>query len=228
MDEEIGVGPLVAVSYTLRHPPNVIRKCRSPGDFIVAAYQLRVPLSFSPVAGSSTHWKVIAPSPTVSTVWMARLSERRTYLLGGLRARGSNFGGGTRGILCGRHGDTVGGTLRGAWESALPCSGGSCIFAQVRLGGGVCVGVGAPVAEKKSANYWIASMVWVPKLAKDAMSAGLERASARRLTASVAVLVEDKAGKAPFLGKTVIFWLCNFLVSPECKCSSIGSGVGLC
>ena len=47
MDEEYGVFPLDAVSYTLCQPPNVIRECRGPGDFIGAAYQLRATLRFS-------------------------------------------------------------------------------------------------------------------------------------------------------------------------------------
>ena len=72
-----------------------------------------VPLCF-PVAGSSTPWKVTAPSPTVSTVWFARAHERRGYLWGGLRAGESTLGGGNGGGLGGRHGGTVSGTLRGA------------------------------------------------------------------------------------------------------------------
>ena len=35
-----------------------------------------------------------------------------------------------------------------------------CIVARVILGGGVGVGVGAPVAAKMSASYRMASMVW--------------------------------------------------------------------
>ena len=42
----------------------------------------------------------------------------------------------------------MGVTLRDTWGLVLSCSGGSCIVAQVRLGGGLGVGVGAPVAEK--------------------------------------------------------------------------------
>ena len=60
----------------------------------------------------------------------------------------------------------------------------------MRLGGGLGVGVDALVAEKNSANLRMASMIWAPKLAKDAAGAGLERAADRRLDASVAPLAE--------------------------------------
>ena len=115
------------------------------------------------VAGSSTLWKATSPNPADSTVWLACVRERRGYLWGGLRSGGSNLGGGTGGVLGRRHGGTVGGTLGGSWGSALLFSGGICIIARVCLGGGVGVGVGAPVAAKKLANCWMESMVWAPK-----------------------------------------------------------------
>ena len=55
----------------------------------------------------------------------------------------------------------------------------------MRLGGGVGVGVGEPVAAKMSASCWMASMVWAPKRAKGADGADFSRASARRLAASL-------------------------------------------
>ena len=96
----------------------------------------------------------------------------------------------------------------------------------MRLGGGLGVGVDALVAEKNSANLRMASMIWAPKLAKDAAGAGLERAADRRLDASVAALAEYIAVMALLWEKTVLFWLCVLPASPECKYGSIGSGVG--
>ena len=82
-----------------------------------------------PVVGSSTHWKAMVPSPTVSTVWLACARERRGYLWGGLCAGGSTLGGGTGGGLGKRHEGTVGGTLGGAWGLDPLCSRGICIVA---------------------------------------------------------------------------------------------------
>ena len=76
-----------------------------------------------------------------------------------------------------------------------------CIVARVILGGGVGVGVGAPVAAKMSASCLMESMVWVPKRAKGAASVGYARASSRRLDASVDFSAEDTAGMAPVWGK---------------------------
>ena len=90
---------------------------------------------------------------------MAYARKRRGYLWGGLRAGGSILGGGARGGLGGQHGGTVGGTLRVSWGSVLRYSMGSCIVARVRLGGGLGVGVGAPVAAKMSASCRMASIV---------------------------------------------------------------------
>ena len=67
---------------------------------------------------------------------------------------GSNLGGGSGGL-----GGTVGGNLGGAWGSVLCCSMGSCIVAQVCLGGVVEVGLGVPVAAKMSASCRMESMV---------------------------------------------------------------------
>ena len=80
----------------------------------------------------------------------------------------------------------MGSTLRGDWGNVLRCSMGSCIVTRVRLGGGVWVGVGAPVAVKMSASFRMASMVWAPKQAKGAAGAIFVRTSARRLDASMA------------------------------------------
>ena len=85
----------------------------------------------------------------------------------------------------------MGGTLGGAWGSVLHCSMGSCIAAQVRLVGGVVVGVGAPVSDYMLASCCIAYMVWLPKRVKGAANAGFARASARRLATSVAAPAED-------------------------------------
>ena len=60
---------------------------------------------------------------------------------------------------------------------------------------------GAPVAAKMLASCRMASMVWVPKRANDAASAGFARASARRQAASVAASANDMAGMAPLCGK---------------------------
>ena len=76
------------------------------------------------------------------------------------------------------------------------------------LGDGVGVGVGAPVAAKMSVSCQIASMVWAPKQAKGAASAGLERESTRRLNASVTVSVENIVGMETLWGKT-----CTVLVA---------------
>ena len=94
----------------------------------------------------------------------------------------------------------MGGTLGGAWGSVFCCIIGSCIVARVQLGGGVGVGVGALVAEKISASYRVASMVWAPKRSKGTASAGFARASARLLAASMPMVAEDIAGMAPFWG----------------------------
>ena len=125
------------------------------------------------------------------------MRERRGYLWVGLRVGGFTLGGGAGGGLGRWHGVTVGGTLGGAWWYILCCSMVSCIVARVRLGGGVGVGVGAPVASKMLASCRMASMVWVPKWVKGAAGAGFARASARRLAASVAASSEDISGMAP-------------------------------
>ena len=88
----------------------------------------------------------------------------------------------------------------------LRCSMGSFIFAWVRLGGGVEVGVGAPVAAKMSASCWMAYMVWATKRVKGAASVRFARASARRLATSMATLTEEISGMATLWGKTVLFW----------------------
>ena len=171
-----------------------------------------------PVAGSITSRKATTPSPTVSTVWLACVHERRGYLWGGLRAGGSTLGGGFGGGLGGRHGGTVGGTLGGAWWSGrlggtvgvtlggawgsmLCCSLGSCTVARMRLVGGVGFGGCETVAAKILASFRMASMIWVPKRAKGAASAGFARAPARRLAASVAASTEDMAGMVALWGK---------------------------
>ena len=72
------------------------------------------------------------------------------------------------------------------------------------------------------------SMVWAPKRAKGAASAGLERVLAMRLDASVDASTEDIACMTLFWGKTVLFWLYVLPAYPICKFGSIGSGVGPC
>ena len=133
---------------------------------------------------------------------MTCVRERRVYLWGGFIVGGSTLGGGSGSGLGGKRGvSTLGGklggtadvTLRGAWGSALPCSVGNGVATQVRLGGGVEVGLGVPVAEKLPTNCWVVLMVWAPKRAKDAASSGLVRASARQLAAPVAASEEDIA-----------------------------------
>ena len=165
-----------------------------------------------PVAGSSTPWKSTAPSPTVSTVWLACARDCRGYLWGGLRAGGSTLGVGSGGGLGGRHGGTVGGNLGGAWGSVLCCSLGICTFARVRLGGGVGLGGCAPVAANMSASFRMASMIWAPKRAKGTTVAGFVRASARRLAAYVAVLADDMYVMAPLCGKN---WTVLVMRSPH-------------
>ena len=123
------------------------------------------------------------------------------YLWGGLRAGSSTLGGSDGGGLARQNGGTVGGTIGGAWGLVLRCSRGICIVAWVRRGGGVWVGVGAPVAAKMLASCRVASMVWAPKRAKVAAGAGFARASDRRLDESVVALAEDIAGMAPLWGE---------------------------
>ena len=77
------------------------------------------------------------------------------------------------------------------------CSEGSCIVAQVSLGGGVGVDVSAPVAAKILANFWMTSMVWTPEGAKSAAGEGLDRELTRRLAVSVAVSAENIAVMEP-------------------------------
>ena len=115
----------------------------------------------------------------------------------------STLGGGDGCGLGRRHGCTVGVTLGGAWYYVLLCSLGSCISARVRLVGGVVVGVGAPVAAKIPASFQMASMVWASKRLKGAAGADFERASARRLAASVTELAEGIAGIVPLWGETL-------------------------
>ena len=83
-----------------------------------------------------------------------------------------------------------------------------CIVARVILGGGVGVGVGAPVAAKMSASCLIASMVWATKRVKGAAGVGFVRASDRRMAASVDASVEYIAGMA-------MLWVkkCTFLAN---------------
>ena len=71
---------------------------------------------------------------------------------------------------------------------------------------------GAPVAAKMLASCQMASMVWVPKRANGAAGAGFARASARRLTVSVAASVEDMADMAPLCGKN---WTVLVMRSPR-------------
>ena len=168
------------------------------------------------MAGSITPWKATAPSPTVSTVWLACVHERREYLWGGLHAGGSTLGGGSGGGLGGRNGGTVGGIIGGAWGSVLRCSMVSFVAARVRLVGRVVVGVGVPFAAKFSASCRMSSMVWAPKRAKGLAGAGFARALARRLALSVAALAEDIAGMAPLLGGN-----CTVLVMHSPRVSSI-------
>ena len=105
---------------------------------------------------------------------------------------------------------------------------GNVVAVRVRLGGGVGVGGGFLVAATISAIFWIVSIVWVPKRSKGAASAGLVRALVRRLDASVAASVEDIAGMALLLGKTLLLLLCALPVYLAHRCGSIGSGVGSC
>ena len=69
------------------------------------------------MAGSSNPWKATETSPTISTVWLSCVCNRRGYLWGGLRAGVSTLGGGTEGVRGVRCGGTLGVTLRGAWVS---------------------------------------------------------------------------------------------------------------
>ena len=111
------------------------------------------------MVGSSTPCKATAPSPTVSTAWLACAREHRGCLWGGFRAGGFTLDGGAGDGLGGRHGGTVDGTLGSAWGSLLHYNMGRCIVTRVHLGSEVGVGVGAPVAAKMSAICWMASMV---------------------------------------------------------------------
>ena len=142
----------------------------------------------------------MAPSPMVSSVWLACAHERRGYLWGGSRVGGSNLGGGYGGGLGGLLGGTAGGTLGGAWGSVLCCRMGSCTVVRVCLVGWGGLG-GALVAENMSASCRMSSMVWAPKRANGAAGAGFARASARRLAASMAASAEDMAGMVPLCGK---------------------------
>ena len=181
------------------------------------------------VAGSSTTWKATVTSPTVSTVWLACACERRGYLWGGLHVGGSTLGGGSRGGLGGRHGGTVGGTLGGtwwlgslggtvdgtiggAWGSVVCCSLAICTVVRVCLVGGVGFGGCAPVVANMSASFQMTSMVWAPKWAKSAASAGFARSSYRRLALYVDASAEDMAGMAPLWGKN---WTVLVMCSPH-------------
>ena len=95
----------------------------------------------------------------------------------------------------------MGGTRGGAWGSVLCCSLESCTVAWVCFRGGVVIGGCAPVAANMSAICRMASMVWVPKQAKVAASAGFSRESDRHMAASLDVLAEDMSGMAPLCGK---------------------------
>ena len=130
------VGPLDAISYTWCQSTNVIGELRSTGVFCGSMYQLRVPLNFS-VTGSSTPWKVMAPSPMAFTVWLAHVREIRGYLWDGLIVGGSTLVGDAGSSIDDRHCVTVGGTLRGAWGLALTYSVGTCVSERVCLRGAV-------------------------------------------------------------------------------------------
>ena len=82
---------------------------------------------------------------------------------------------------------------------------GNSVVVQVRVWGGVGVGVGVMDAEKMSDNCLMASMVWAPKREKGAASAGLGRVLARPLATSVAESVEDIVGMAPLWGELYCF-----------------------
>ena len=105
---------------------------------------------------------------------------------------------------------------------------GNSVVARVHLSVGVGVGMGALDTAKHSANFLMTSVVWEPKRAKGAASAGIARALARRLAVSVDASTEDIVGKAPLWGKTLIFLLWNLPMSPERRSFRIGSGVGMC
>ena len=95
----------------------------------------------------------------------------------------------------------MGVALVGAWVYVLRCSMGGCLVARVCLGGGVGVGVDAPVAAKISASCRMASMVWASNGEKGVVGAGFARASARRLDTSMVVSEEDMDGMAPLCGE---------------------------
>ena len=77
--------------------------------------------------------------------------------------------------------------------------------------GGVGFGGCAPVVAKMSASCRMASMVWAPKQAKAAASAGFARASARRLAAFVAESAENMDDMAPLWAKN---WTVLVMRSP--------------
>ena len=123
--------------------------------------------------------------------------------MGWVACGGSTLSGGYGGGLSGRLGGTAGGTLRGVWGLVMCCRLGGCTVARVCFMGGVGLRSGAPVVAKVSASCRMESMVWAPKWAMGAASAGFARASTRHLAASVAALVEDMAGMAPLCGKNL-------------------------
>ena len=115
------------------------------------------------MAGTSNPWKVVVPSPTASNVWLSCVIERSGYLWVKLIVGGSTLGGGAGGSLGGKCGGTSGGTIFGVWGSALPCSAGRGVVAQVRLGGSLGAVVVVPFAAKMVANCQMAAIVWEPK-----------------------------------------------------------------
>ena len=131
---------------------------------------------FFPVVGSSTPWKATAPSPTVSTVWLACAHERRGYLWGELCVGVSILCGGSGGDIGGLLGGTSGVTLGGAWGLVLCFRLGICTVVRVCLVGWLGFG-GVPVAAKMLASCRMASMVWAPNRAKGAAVAGFARDS---------------------------------------------------
>ena len=127
------------------------------------------------------------------------------YLWCGFTVGGSTLGGGAGGGLGIKRGGNVGGTLGGVWGSEFPFSVVNSVSARVRLGGGVRLCVGVSVAAKILDNFWMASMIWVPKRVKGASGPGLARALERVLAASVAASEEYIIGIVPFWGKLYCF-----------------------
>ena len=117
----------------------------------------------------------------------------------------STLCGGSGGGIGGLLGGIEGGTLGGAWGSVMCCRLGSCKVVRMCLVGWVGF-FGAPVVANMSASCWMVSMVWAPKRVKGAAGAGFTRASARRLSESVAASEEDMVEMAQLCGKIVPSW----------------------